>query len=102
MKFEQFREPRNGIFVIVDAIVEPAIEITAISAFRLDHVDGCRLTSTFIATSAITGQERGMQSCWKISLCFEEGSLHRRDHLASRKDVALNCIAFPGDASSPC
>src|SRR5688572_8619621 len=91
----------NGVYMVVHAIIQPAIEIPTISTLRLDHINGSGLTSTFVTTSAVARQKGRVEASRQATFCFQEGSLHGWNYFVPCENISLNGIAFPNHAACP-
>ena len=58
MQLQQFTQPNYGIFVIIHAIIDPAVHKATIAGIRLYYIDRCRLAPTLIPAGSIACQKR--------------------------------------------
>jgi hypothetical protein len=57
MQLDQLTEPDDRAFVIIDAIVYPAVIETTIAGFRFGYIDRGGLAPAFIASGAVAGTQ---------------------------------------------
>jgi len=90
MQPDQVRQLRNGIRMVIHAVVKPAVVVPTISTLGLDDNQCRALLSAAIATGPISGIQGGKQPFRQITGRVLECQVHLFDHLRSGKDVALN------------
>jgi len=91
----------DGGLVLIDSQVAKTIgEASIAPAFPNDEKSG-RLPPSAITTRFLTGMQCREESFGEDAFGFFEGLGHGLEHFLSRKDVALDCIIFPGLAAGP-
>src|SRR3990172_6922199 len=101
VQFEQLRQARDRIRVIIDAIVDPAVVEPGIAAALAYDEQRRTLPSASIAPGPIAGNQCRQEAVAQVRVRRNVGLPHRLDDLWSGQDIPLNGDAVAGPSAGP-